>query len=174
MVLWPDQLFETVWCGSLRGGAGGLGYGIADDAVLDCWAARCGQDHSGPRARERSSRPAVHSGRMDDLSFRGSEAAGKRDLLEGLLIYAGLCALAVGTNVVLDFGLWGRDERSALRSLGASVGAVEESFICRLTRRLSASVSRSAFSSAQGTPSRSRTLTSLSGVPSSRNRPRAS
>jgi len=106
--------------------------------------------------------------------FGGSEAAGKRDLLEGLLIYAGLCALAVGTNVVLDFGLWGRDERSALRSLGASVGAVEESFICRLTRRLSASVSWSAFSSAQGTPSRSRTLTSLSGVPSSRNRPLAS
>ena len=108
--------------------------------------------------------------------FGGSEAAGKRDLLEGLLIYAGLCALAVGTNVVLDFGLWGRDERSALRSLGASVGAVavEESFICRLTSRLSASVSWSAFSSAQGTPFRSRTLTSLSGVPSSRNRPRAS
>ena len=34
-----------------------------------------------------------------------------------------LCALAVGTNVVLDFGLWGRDERSAMRSLGAAVGA---------------------------------------------------
>ena len=67
--------------------------------------------------------------------FGESDADGKRDLLEGLLINAGLCALAVGTNVVLDFGLWGRDERSALRSLGASVGAVEESFICRLTRR---------------------------------------
>ena len=38
-------------------------------------------------------------------------------------INAGLCALAVGTNVVLDFGLWGRDERSAMRSLGAAVGA---------------------------------------------------
>ena len=55
-----------------------------------------------------------------------SDADGKRDLLEGLLINAGLCALSVGTNVVLDFGLWGRDERSALRSLGASVGAVVE------------------------------------------------
>jgi len=55
--------------------------------------------------------------------FGESDADGKRDLLEGLLINAGLCALAVGTNVVLDFGLWGRDERSALRSLGASVGA---------------------------------------------------
>ena len=55
--------------------------------------------------------------------FGESDADGKRDLLEGLLINTGLCALAVGTNVVLDFGLWGRDERSALRSLGASVGA---------------------------------------------------
>jgi len=55
--------------------------------------------------------------------FGESDADGKRDLLEGLLINAGLCALAVGTNVVLDFGLWGRDERSALRSLGACVGA---------------------------------------------------
>src|SRR5674476_601738 len=55
--------------------------------------------------------------------FGESGADGKRDLLEGLLINAGLCDLAVGTNVVLDFGLWGRDERSALRSLGAAVGA---------------------------------------------------
>lgn len=55
--------------------------------------------------------------------FGESEANGKRDSLEGLLINAALCALAVGTNVILDFGLWGRDERSALRSLGASGGA---------------------------------------------------
>lgn len=55
--------------------------------------------------------------------FGESDADGKRDLLEGLLINAGLRALAVGTNVVLDFGLLGRDERSALRSPGASVGA---------------------------------------------------
>lgn len=55
--------------------------------------------------------------------FGESEADDKRDLLEGLLINAGLRALAVGTSVVLDFGFWGRDERSALRSLGASVGA---------------------------------------------------
>ena len=58
--------------------------------------------------------------------FGESEANGKRDLLEGLLINAGLCALAVGTNVVLDFSFWGRDERSALRSLGASAGAAVE------------------------------------------------
>ena len=41
------------------------------------------------------------------LLFGESDADGKRDLLEGLLINAGLCALAVGTNVVLDFGSWG-------------------------------------------------------------------
>jgi predicted kinase len=55
--------------------------------------------------------------------FGKSEADGKRDLLECPLIKAGLCALAVGTNVVLDFGFWGREWRSALRSLEASVGA---------------------------------------------------
>jgi predicted kinase len=55
--------------------------------------------------------------------FGESEAGGKRDLLEGLLINAGLSALAIGTNVVLDFGFWGRDERSALCLLGTSVGA---------------------------------------------------
>lgn len=55
--------------------------------------------------------------------FGESEANGKRDAMEGLLINAALCALAVGTNVVLDFGLWGRDERSALRCLGAAAGA---------------------------------------------------
>jgi predicted kinase len=102
--------------------------------------------------------------------FGESDADGKRDLLEGLLISAGLCAPAVGMNVVLDFGLWGRDKLSALRSLGASVVPAWRSCICRLTRRLSGSVSMSAFWSALGTPSRSRTLTWLSGVPSSRNR----
>jgi predicted kinase len=58
--------------------------------------------------------------------FGESEADGKRDLLEGLLINAGLCALAAGTNVIFDFGFWGQDERSALRSLGASLGAAVE------------------------------------------------
>ncbi|HWO63302.1 MAG TPA: ATP-binding protein [Umezawaea sp.] len=55
--------------------------------------------------------------------FDGSQPDGKRDLLEGLLITLALRALRRGTDVVLDFGLWGRDERSALRWLAASVGA---------------------------------------------------
>ena len=55
--------------------------------------------------------------------FDGTQPDGKRDVLEGLLITVALQALRAGTNVVLDFGLWGRDERSALRWLARSAGA---------------------------------------------------
>ena len=37
------------------------------------------------------------------------------DVIEGRLVEIGLRALELGLNVVIDFGLWGRDERSALR-----------------------------------------------------------
>jgi predicted kinase len=50
-------------------------------------------------------------------------ADGKRFVLEGLLISVALQALRLGTSVVLDYGLWGRDERSALRWLARSAGA---------------------------------------------------
>jgi predicted kinase len=50
-------------------------------------------------------------------------ADGKRFVLEGRLISVALQALGMGTSVVLDFGLWGRDERSALRWLARSAGA---------------------------------------------------
>jgi predicted kinase len=45
------------------------------------------------------------------------------DVIEGRLIVIALRALSLGINVVLDFGLWSRDERSALRDVGAEVGA---------------------------------------------------
>ena len=50
-------------------------------------------------------------------------ADGKRDILEARLITVALRALRLGTSVVLDFGLWGRDERSALRWLAAEAAA---------------------------------------------------
>jgi predicted kinase len=50
-------------------------------------------------------------------------ADGKRFVLEGRLISIALQALRLGTSVVLDFGFWGRDERSALRWLARSAGA---------------------------------------------------
>jgi predicted kinase len=55
--------------------------------------------------------------------FGESMADGKRFVLEGRLITVALQALRLGTSVVLDYGLWGRDERSALRWLARSVGA---------------------------------------------------
>lgn len=55
--------------------------------------------------------------------FGEPEAGGRRDVLEGLLIGLALEALRLNTSVVLDFGLWGRNERSALRWLADSVGA---------------------------------------------------
>lgn len=56
--------------------------------------------------------------------FDGSQPEGKRDLLEGQLIRVALQALRLGVDVVLDFGLWSRDERSALCWLASSAGAV--------------------------------------------------
>jgi predicted kinase len=55
--------------------------------------------------------------------FGDSMAGGKRFALEGRLISVALQALRLGTSVVLDYGLWGRDERSALRWLAHSAGA---------------------------------------------------
>lgn len=50
-------------------------------------------------------------------------AGGKRFVLEGRLISLALEALRLGTSVVLDFGLWAKDERSALRWLARASGA---------------------------------------------------
>ena len=62
--------------------------------------------------------------------FGAGEVAGSRDVLEGRLLSVGFRVLALGVDVVVDFGLWGRDERSALRSIGAGLGArVEVEFL---------------------------------------------
>lgn len=58
--------------------------------------------------------------------FHGVNEARSRDLLEGLLISLALRCLENGTSVVLDFGLWSKNERTALRHLAAVVGANSE------------------------------------------------
>jgi predicted kinase len=58
--------------------------------------------------------------------FAASDPDGKRDVLEGRLVAVALQVLRLGTSVVLDFGFWGRDERSALRALAAEAGARAE------------------------------------------------
>jgi predicted kinase len=45
------------------------------------------------------------------------------DVIEGRLIQLAIRALELGTNVIVDFGLWSRDERSALRQAAADIGA---------------------------------------------------
>ena len=55
--------------------------------------------------------------------FGDSEAAGRRDVLEGRFVWLAMRALRIGVNVVLDFGCWSKDERSALRHLARTVGA---------------------------------------------------
>jgi predicted kinase len=55
--------------------------------------------------------------------FGDSMADGKRFVLEGRLISVAMQALRLGTSVVLDYGLWGRDERSALRWMARTNGA---------------------------------------------------
>jgi predicted kinase len=49
--------------------------------------------------------------------------ASASDVIEGRLIQIGLRALELGINVVIDYGLWSRDERSALRQAAADIGA---------------------------------------------------
>lgn len=54
--------------------------------------------------------------------WRTKERVDQRDRLEGKLVQIGMRAALLGLNVVLDFGLWSQDERSALRWIAASLG----------------------------------------------------
>ena len=55
------------------------------------------------------------------------------DVIEGRLVEIGLRVLELGTDVVIDFGLWGRDERCALRQAAADRGAAVAMRYCRAT-----------------------------------------
>lgn len=54
--------------------------------------------------------------------FGHSDAAGRRDVLEGRMIWVALQLIAGGSSVILDFGCWSSDERYAIRSLAESTG----------------------------------------------------
>jgi predicted kinase len=58
--------------------------------------------------------------------WRSTDRVDQRDRIEGKLVDVGLRAAQLGLDVVLDFGLWGRDERSALRAMAESVGTRAE------------------------------------------------
>jgi predicted kinase len=55
--------------------------------------------------------------------FADNDAGGKRWILEARLINLAFEALRSDLSVVLDFGFWGRDERTSLRWLARAIGA---------------------------------------------------
>ncbi|KQX54733.1 MULTISPECIES: ATP-binding protein [unclassified Streptomyces] len=55
--------------------------------------------------------------------FGETEADGKRDVLEGRMLWLALEAVRLGTSVVVDYGCWSREERSAIRWLAEAEGA---------------------------------------------------
>lgn len=55
--------------------------------------------------------------------FGPSNPGPGRDALEGRLLTTALRVAELGTDVVLDFGVWSRAERDAVRDLVAGVGA---------------------------------------------------
>ncbi len=64
--------------------------------------------------------------------FGASDPDGLRDVLEGRLLWVAHRALRGGLDVVVDFGLWGRDERAALADLARHAGARCEVLHCRV------------------------------------------
>ena len=58
--------------------------------------------------------------------WRSKERADQRDRIEGKLVEVGMRVAKLGTNVVFDFGLWGKDERSALRWIADTLGVRAE------------------------------------------------
>ncbi|MFJ2022684.1 AAA family ATPase [Streptomyces sp. NPDC087897] len=55
--------------------------------------------------------------------FGEAEPDGKRDVLEGRMLWLALDAVRLGTDVVVDYGCWSRHERTAIRWLAEAQGA---------------------------------------------------
>ncbi|HEY9293487.1 MAG TPA: ATP-binding protein [Microlunatus sp.] len=62
----------------------------------------------------------------DSTRWRTKERAEQRFLLEGKLVDVGMRAAQLGIDVVFDFGLWAKDERSALRWIANKLGVRAE------------------------------------------------
>jgi predicted kinase len=55
--------------------------------------------------------------------FADSDAGGRRDILEGRMIWVAHQVLRGDSSVILDFGCWSAEERYAIRAMADSVGA---------------------------------------------------
>lgn len=78
--------------------------------------------------------------------FGEPEGDGRRDVLEGRLLWLAFEAATLGSSVVLDFGFWSRDERTAVRAIASEHGVAtqviylpidRETQIVRIAERLS-------------------------------------
>ena len=99
----------------------------------------CGLPGTGKTTRARELAATHHAERLSPDEwmqplFGASDPDGRRDVLEGRLIWTAAELLAVGTAVVLDFGFWGRDERAALHALARSRGAQAKTVYLSLDR----------------------------------------
>src|SRR5262249_9016496 len=78
------------------------------------------------RARELASQHSILRLTPDDWMaplFADSDAGGKRDVLEGRMIWVAHQVLVSGSSVVVDFGCWSPEERYAIRAIAELVGA---------------------------------------------------
>jgi predicted kinase len=55
--------------------------------------------------------------------FGTSDAEGRRDILEGRMIWVAHQVLCSGSSVILDFGCWSPEERFAIRAIAELAGA---------------------------------------------------
>ncbi|GIF62933.1 hypothetical protein Ais01nite_09680 [Asanoa ishikariensis] len=65
--------------------------------------------------------------------FQDSEAGGRRDILEGRMIWTAHEVLRGGASVILDFGCWSPEERYAIRAIASVAGAGFELCYLELT-----------------------------------------
>ena len=78
------------------------------------------------RARELASELSILRLTPDDWMaplFGDSDAGGRRDILEGRLIWVAHEVLVSGASVILDFGCWSPEERYAIRVIAGLAGA---------------------------------------------------
>lgn len=64
--------------------------------------------------------------------FGASDPDGERDVLEARFIWTAYRVLLAGADAVLDFGMWSRDERAALRAEADLAGADSHTIFCDL------------------------------------------
>ena len=55
--------------------------------------------------------------------FNDSDADGRRDILEGRMVWVAHQVVRSGASVIVDFGCWSPDERYAIRAIAESAGA---------------------------------------------------